>query len=204
MIIQQRLPDNVLRDRWMVSYMDVLTILLVFFVAVAAKSVTLKSAPATPPPTPPPHPGLEALRRKLIDEGIAGLDTRMDLNMESRGLVLTLPQAILFRRGQDQVDSAALPIMSKIAAVLQGIPNKISVIGHAYAVPIHNWRFHNNWELAGARGLQLLNLLATRYEIPEARLSMASYGAVAPRTPNDTPEGRAGNRRVEIVILDDP
>ena len=184
--------------------MDVLTILLVFFVAVAAKSVMLKSAPATPPPTltPTPPVGLQAIRQKLINEGITGLDTRVGLRPESRGLVITLPQAILFRPGQDQVDPTALPIMSKIAAVLQGIPNKISVIGHADAVPIHNRRFRNNWELAGARGLQLLNLLATRYEIPEARLSMASYGAAAPRTPNDTVQGRASNRRVEIVILD--
>jgi flagellar motor protein MotB len=202
MIIQERRPDNVLRDRWMVSYMDVLTILLVFFVAVAAKSVLLKSAPATRPRTPAPV-GLQAIRQKLIDEGITGLDARTDLRMESRGLVITLPQAILFRPGQDQVDPVAFPIITKIAAVLRGIPNKVSVIGHADAAPIHNRRFRNNWELAGARGLQLLNLLATRYEIPEARLSMASYGAVAPRTPNNTAQGRAGNRRVEIVILDD-
>jgi chemotaxis protein MotB len=197
MIIQERRPDNVLRDRWMVSYMDVLTILLVFFVAVAAKSVMLKSVPVA---LPPPHPGLEAIRQKLIDEGITGLGTRMELRGESRSLVLTLPQAILFRPGQDQVDPTALPTVSKIAAVLRAIPNKISVIGHADAVPIHNRRFRNNWELAGARGLQLLNLLATRFKIPEARLSTASYGAVAPRTPNDTPQGRAGNRRVEIVV----
>jgi chemotaxis protein MotB len=122
--------------------------------------------------------------------------------MEKRGLVIGLPQAILFRPGQDQVDSAAFPMLERISEVLRRIPNKISLIGHADPVPIHNWRFRNNWELAAARGLRLLDLLTTRFGIPESRLSTASYGSIDPKSPNDTADGRASNRRAEILILD--
>ena len=70
-------------------------------------------------------------------------------------------------------------------------------------MPIHNRRFNNNWELAAARSLELLDLLTTRYGLAESRFSVASYGSNDPRNPNDTPDGRAGNRRVEILILDE-
>jgi chemotaxis protein MotB len=128
-----------------------------------------------------------------------GLDPRL----EPHGLVISLPQAILFSSGGDQISPAALPIVAQIADVLREIPNKVSLVGHADAVPIHNRRFKNNWELSLARGLKLLELLKKRYGIPESRLSIAGYSSYRPRNPNDTANGRAGNRRVEIVILDE-
>ena len=188
-----------MRDRWMVSYMDVLTILLVFFVAVAAKSLAMK-APEPAPVVPPRPAALEAVRRQLIEQG---MDARTSLRVEERGLVISLPQALLFHAGKDRIDPEALPVVSQIAVVLRRIPNRISIVGHADATPIHNRRFRSNWELASARGLQLLNVLEMRFEIAEARLSTASYGSVDPQSPNDTAAGRAQNRRVEIVVLDE-
>jgi chemotaxis protein MotB len=77
-------------------------------------------------------------------------------------------------------------------------------VGHADAIPIHNQRFKSNWELSAARSLNLLALLASQYGIDETRLSIQSYGSYSPRNSNDTVDGRAENRRVEILILDDP
>ena len=54
--------------------------------------------------------------------------------------------------------------------------------------------------IEAARSLRLLELLTSRYGIDEARLSVSSFGSYNPRKPNDTEEGRAENRRVEIVI----
>jgi len=87
--------------------------------------------------------------------------------------------------------------------VLRDVPNQVSLIGHADSIPIHNRRFKNNWELSAARGLRLLETLNSRFGIPESRLSVSSDGANRPRSSNDTPNGRAENRRVEIVILDE-
>ena len=181
------------RDRWMISYMDVLTILLIFFVAATAQSMSVKPAdapkPTVAPQIPPAQTKLEAL----------GLDVKR----EPRGLVISLSQAILFSSGQDTVSPEAAPMVEQIAAILKEIPNKVTLIGHADAVPIHNKRFKNNWELSTARGLRLLELLKRDGEIDESRLSVASYSSFNPKDTNDTPDGRASNRRVEIVIQDE-
>jgi chemotaxis protein MotB len=89
----------------------------------------------------------------------------------------------------------------QIADVLSAMPNKVSLVGHTDAIPIHNSRFKNNFELSAARSLKLLALLSTHYGIPESRLSATSFGSYNPKAPNDTADGRAENRRVEIVIL---
>jgi chemotaxis protein MotB len=188
----------------MVSYMDVLTILLIFFVAAAAQSAMPRPAPAKPAEPPPapvtphdPPPAPRALlepQRKLATLGL-------DLKMEPRGLVISLPQTILFGSGDDAVSVDARVTVEDIAAVLREIPNKVILVGHADAVPIHNRRFKNNWELAAARSLRLLELLG-RDGIDESRLSVASYSSFDPKGTNETADGRASNRRVEIVIVD--
>jgi len=213
------------RDRWMISYMDMLTILLIFFVSVAAQSMHLlpskataakattrsqSPAPALTPaalPTvalpviaatlePEHHEALLAAQKSLAQHGL-------DLRLEPRGLVISLPQAILFPSGEDRVGPKALPLLSQIADVLRGLPNKVSLEGHTDSVPIHNRHFKNNWDLSIARSVKIMELLTQRYGIPDSRLYLASYGAYRPTVPNATEEGRSRNRRVEIVILDE-
>ncbi|MEO7145273.1 MAG: flagellar motor protein MotB [Bryobacteraceae bacterium] len=212
-------PPGANRDRWMVSYMDIVTILLILFVAIAAQSlqhpalqhpVKLSIAAPVPPPVakpavPPPvipASGAAPARPRLLEAQqklkLQGLDSKL----EPRGLVISLSQAILFDSGQDRVSPQAQPVVRHIADVLRDLPNNVRLIGHSDDIPIHNGRFQNNWELSAARGLRLLEVLSRDYRIPESRLSVASDGAYNPLEPNDSPDGRAGNRRVEIVILD--
>ncbi len=190
-----RRPPDPTRDRWMVSYMDILTILLIFFVAAAAQSTIPRPVEKAVEKIPAP-PRLAEPQRKLATLGL-------DLKMEPRGLVISLPQTILFASGDDAISPQARPMVEEIAQVLRQIPNKVTLVGHADAVPIHNRRFKNNWELAGARSLRLLELLSQDGGIGESRLSVASDSSFDPRDTNDTPDGRARNRRVEIVILDE-
>jgi chemotaxis protein MotB len=200
-----RPPTRVaLRDRWMVSYLDVVTILLVFFVAAAAK--TLAPSPKAPPPAPPvasiipaaaPQPPRDEIREKLEQAGI-------EVHRESRGLVASLPQAVLFATGDDRVAKEALPMIGLIAVVLRDVPNRVIVAGHADATPIHTARFKNNWELSVARGMRVLELLVQGYRLDEKRMSVSGDGSNRPAGSNDTPQGRAVNRRVELVILDEP
>ena len=193
------------RDRWMVSYVDVLTILLILFVAMAAQALQnpLKTpapvlAPAAIPPLPAPSiltPAMAAIQHELEQK-------HLDVRLDSRGVVVSLPQALLFSPGEDRIHADALATVEALAGVLGPIPNSVNLVGHADSTPIHNRRFSNNWELAAARGLRLLELLSSRYGIEEARLSVESDGSRDPQGANDTAEGRASNRRVEIVILD--
>jgi len=196
------------RDRWLISYTDIVTILLILFVAIAAQSFRERPQPHKPdaPPKPqqqqqtpnpaPLNPTLVQAQQKLQQNGL-------DLRMEKRGLVISLPQTILFPSGEDHVMASAFPVISGIADVLNSIPNKVALVGHADSVPIHNRRFQNNWELSAARSVSLLELLSSRYGIDESRLSVQSFGSYSPKDSNDTEAGRAENRRVEILILDD-
>jgi chemotaxis protein MotB len=197
------------RDRWLISYTDVVTILLILFVSVAAQGQKARVAElhrdptaAPKPPAPAQAPATDAraslveLQRKLERPGL-------DLRLEPRGLVISIPQSVLFSSGDDQVNAHALPALSKIADAILETNNKVALVGHADTVPIHNRRFSNNWQLSAARSLSLLGLLTDEYGIPESRLSIQSYGSTAPLSPNDTEAGRAANRRVEILIMDE-
>lgn len=197
-------PDSSHRDRWMISYLDAMTILLIFFVSVAARALPTHAKADVPPP-PPPAP-------KIVDARPAPAaspdplaerlkQTGLDVRREQRGFVVSLPQKILFSSGDDRISPNAYPVIEQIAGILRDVPNQVILTGHADSVPIHNRRFKNNWELSAARGLRLLELLNERFGIDESRMTVSSEGANQPAESNETPEGRAENRRVEIVIL---
>lgn len=190
------------RDRWMVSYLDVLTILLILFVAIAARA--LQAPPKSPEPAAKSVQVLEAPVSPLVAIQQELEQSQLDVHMDSRGVVISLPQALLFPPGEDRINADALETVGVIGDLLRKIPNNVSLVGHSDAIPIHNRRFSSNWELASARGLRLLELLSSRYGIAESRLSVQSYGSFDPKSSNDTPDGRASNRRVEIVILEKP
>jgi chemotaxis protein MotB len=209
-------------QRWLISYTDVLTLLLILFIAVAAQTVSkpeTRVAAAAPPPTPsqarvqalapvPPETSIDA-SASASNEALLRTEARLkehgvDAKREARGLVISLPQAVLFASGDDRVNLSARPIISEIADAVRDLDNKIELSGHADSIPIHNRRFKNNWELSSARGLSLLNKLTHDYGISESRLSVSSHGSFSPKTSNDTAGGRAENRRVEILILNQP
>jgi len=158
----------------------------------------------SPKPAPPPAGAgdlagsLEALNRELAAEIQAG---KVKVTLEARGLVISLREAAFFPSGNDTILPGADESLHKVAAVIQQLPNIVRLEGHTDSVPIHNARFHSNWELSAARGIAVLELLTTRFEVPAARLSIAGYADTVPAESNDTAEGRAHNRRVDIVIV---
>jgi chemotaxis protein MotB len=195
------------RERWLISYTDFVTILLILFIAIAAQGLHSAAQPATPP-QPKPIAAKPETKTNDSRQALAGADEKLkqeglDSHLEKRGLVISLPPAVLFPSGEDHVMPAAFPIVAQIAEVLNSVPNKVALVGHADSIPIHNKRFQSNWELSTARSVNLLQVLSTRYGISESRLSVQSYGSNAPKDSNDTEAGRAENRRVEILLLDE-
>jgi chemotaxis protein MotB len=73
--------------------------------------------------------------------------------------------------------------------------------GHTSSVPIHNGRYDSNWELSTARATEIIKLFTTKFSLAPNRLSASGYGEYYPTASNDTAEGRATNRRVDLVIL---
>ena len=99
------------------------------------------------------------------------------------------------------VSPSSFAALEKIADVIQGLPNPVRLEGHTDSVPIHNSRFRSNWELSSARAIAMLEILASRYQIPRTRMAVAGYAENAAADTNDTDEGRAHNRRVDLVLL---
>jgi len=126
---------------------------------------------------------------------------KVSLNLEARGLVISLREAAFFASGDDTVEPASFPILQKIADVMRELPNSVRLEGYTDSVPIHNSRFRNNWELSSARAIAMLEVLQKKYQIPAERLCVAGYAENAPSDTNDTDEGRSHNRRVDVVLL---
>ena len=185
------------RDRWTTSYADFVTILLVLFVAIAAQGVQ-PVATTTAPPLLSERPKKASILTALTPLEGKGVKVKV----EARGIVISLEQKILFHSGDDRVSKDAMQVVSNIADVLRDVPNRVNLIGHADSRPVHSKRFRDNWELSVARSLRLRELLSEEFGIDESRLSVASYGATEPVASEETEEGRASNRRVEIVIVD--
>jgi chemotaxis protein MotB len=145
-------------------------------------------------------PSLKVLSEELKKEIEAG---RIQISMQQRGLVVSFTQAALFPSGEDVIASDAYEGLQKVAAAVSRIPNPIRLEGHTDAVPIRTARFHSNWELSAARSIALLEILAGRFEVPRGRLSIAGYAETAPIASNASEAGRARNRRVDIVVLNE-
>ena len=116
-------------------------------------------------------------------------------------MIISLRESAFFASGDDAVAPGSLPMLAKIAAVVQELPNPVRLEGHTDAVPIHNSRFRSNWELSAARAIAMMELLRDRFQIPVWRLAIAGYAENSPVDTNDTEEGRAHNRRVDLVVL---
>ena len=145
-------------------------------------------------------PSMRLLQSELKHEIATGM---LKVTMEARGVVISLRQAAFFPSGQDTIDAVTYPAIEKIARVLLTVPNRLRLEGHTDAVPIRTAKYRSNWELSAARGVTMLELLVKAYQVPEARLAVGGYAETIPIASNETPEGRAQNRRVDVVILNE-
>lgn len=126
-----------------------------------------------------------------------GITTRL----EGRGLVISLGEGGFFPSGSDQIKPEGLALLDTIATSLVTVGNHIRIEGHTDDVPIKNSRFPSNWELSTARATAMVAHLLEKFGFTPERLSAAGYSEFRPVATNDTDEGRAKNRRVDIIVL---
>ena len=127
---------------------------------------------------------------------------KLKVSVEKKGVVVTLLAEILFDPGKAQLKKESLCILDKVAQVLKRIPPsyRISIEGHTDNQPIRYSGWKSNWELSCHRALSVLHYLEKK-GINPSRLSATGFGEYHPVASNETEEGRALNRRVEIVII---
>lgn len=117
------------------------------------------------------------------------------------GLVISLREIGFFDSGSAAVKANSQRAFSRIAALLLQHSYHIRIEGHTDNIPIHNGQFASNWELSTSRSTELVRLLITKYTFEPGRLAAAGYAQYHPVASNDSIEGRAQNRRVDIVVL---
>lgn len=127
-------------------------------------------------------------------------DQKLKMGLEQRGLVISLAEGAFFDSGEDVIKPGSYPILEKVAQVLRGLPNPVRLEGHTDSVPINNSRFHDNWELSAARSIAMLHVLTQQFGIPEGRMAVVGYADTNAQSVDTTPEQRARNRRVDIVV----
>jgi chemotaxis protein MotB len=143
-------------------------------------------------------PSLQRLNKQLEEEIKNG---KVEMRLEPRGLVVSLRESAFFPSGTDRLAPDSGPILEKIAAVIGPLPNSIQLEGHTDSIPIHNTRFRSNWELSCARGIALLDAMTEQFGLDRERFSVVGRADTVPVAPNDTPEGRSRNRRVDLIIV---
>jgi chemotaxis protein MotB len=138
---------------------------------------------------------LKVALRQEIGQGLA------DVQREDDKVIITVGAGGAFASGSADLTPAAVDIMSRIAEVNAAGKSEIKVSGHTDDVPlIFGSNYRDNWDLAAARSASVVQAFAANGTISEDRLEAISYGESRPVEPNDTADGRAKNRRIEIEI----
>ena len=117
------------------------------------------------------------------------------------GLVVSLQELGFFDSGSATLRPSSLDAVARLATILNRRSCRVRVEGHTDPVPIHTAKFDSNWELSTARAAGLVKLLIQQYGFDPQALSAGGYAEFHPVAPNNTPEGRRANRRLDVIIL---
>jgi chemotaxis protein MotB len=144
---------------------------------------------------------LEHIRRELqqtLSNQIA--QHTVSIQMGRDGLVISLREAGFFNSGSATPRPETLDTLRQVAASLSRTPYDLRIEGHTDNIPIHTPEFDSNWELSAARATRIARLFLDLKAIPPDRLSAAGYAEFHPVASNSTADGRAENRRVDLVV----
>ena len=228
-------------ERWVISYADLVTLLLGFFIILYASAevdmqrfeqlsvafsqafnVDVNAGQGSTDGTTVfeagngfmPNSTLESILeedvlriRAQIDQAAydAGITPgQVEVIRSSDSVVLRLSDSLLFTSASAQVRPEALPLLDVVAEVLRSLPNEVRIEGHTDNVPVGTAAYPTNWELSSARATSVLRYLVESAGVEPSRMVAAGYGEFAPIATNATPEGRALNRRADIVLVYTP
>ena len=217
--------------KWMVTFADLVTLVLVFFILLfsmsqidmikfktIAQSFNAQSMFQTNDSIVPGEYPSEGMNREEADlneqslDELArevkkylkenGLEDTAAAIRNERGVVLVLQEQIVFSTGDAVVLREAYPFLEKTGKLLKNIPNLIKVEGHTDNRPIKNSIYPSNWELSSARASSVIRFFVDSNDLDPERFIAVGYGDTRPLVPNTGEDNMQKNRRVEIVISD--
>jgi chemotaxis protein MotB len=227
-------------ERWVISYADLVTLLLGFFIILYAtseldlqrfESISIGLAKAfnvdvkqglDPEDSPLFQGGRGLLPGPLntgrIDRDLAFIEGQLgdheraqqilpgqvEVKREEDRIVFRVADSLVFASASAELRPGAHALLQVIGEIVSGLPNEIRVEGHTDTVPVATARYPSNWELSSARATAVLRHLVEDVGLDGSRVFAAGYGEFRPIASNETPEGRALNRRADIVVLYEP
>ena len=214
-------------ERWLLTYADLITLLLAFFIVMYSmskvdakkfgrmtealsgvlKGGTMVIKKGDQPGALPGQGVLNIGHLKTLGQQIKesadkmGDDKVISTDVSERGLVIHIMESALFREGSAELESKAKDILNMIAEKVRERPNHIRIEGHTDNQPIKTARYPSNWELSSARATEVVRYLADVHSFDPKRISALGFGEFRPIADNDTDLNRSKNRRVDIVVL---
>jgi chemotaxis protein MotB len=215
------------QERWLLTYADLITLLLGLFVILYAMSkIDMKKydqVVAALGGVFGSGDGVTPVKLKLteLQEGIPDviserarveneirrvlqLDTRnlpVTVTQDERGVVVHIQEELLFPSGSADLKNTSLETLDRLAGVFRTMPNDIRVEGHTDNLPIASRAFPSNWHLSVGRALNVGYYLIQKHQLNPEKVSVVGYSEYRPIASNATVEDRARNRRVDIVIV---
>jgi chemotaxis protein MotB len=213
---EKRESRDMMQDTWMVSYLDLVTLMLSLFILMGTLNApksgiqvqsTSDGMNAENQETPVSmdatikrqgqRQGLEEDLNRII--GSNSLGGVMDVKVSPGQIRLQMHASMLFGPGEANLNESASVPLKDLVKLLQDYPGRVEVAGHSDNVPISGGRYRSNWELSSARAASVVESLI-EIGIPASRLHATGYADTRPIMTNTTPEGRAKNRRVEFIV----
>ena len=145
---------------------------------------------------------MDLLRSELNEIiNINNLDKSVSIEDNQRGITIRILDDILFVSGDADLNNRAKEVLKLISGIIKKMPNDIRVEGHTDDVQINTARFPSNWHLSISRALNTAYYLIQTENIDPDKVSVVGYSEYNPIEANSTPEGRAKNRRVDIIVI---
>lgn len=141
----------------------------------------------------------------MVDQYVfdKGLDARVSVDMNKRGVFVDIKEAILFETGRAELKPSGIKVLEDLEGLFKDFKNNIVIEGHTDNIPIRNEDYESNWELSTARAVSVVRHLSEVEGLNPKRFSATGYGEHHPIVPNDNGENRRINRRVNILIIFD-
>lgn len=124
----------------------------------------------------------------------------LSVNYDESRVVIRFSEEAAFRSGEAAIKPGMMPIIERVVEVLSGCTGDVLVAGYTDDRPIASGRYRSNWDLSAARAVSVVHELVLNRQVPAERVVAAGRAETNPLVPNDSPENRAKNRRVEIAI----
>lgn len=145
--------------------------------------------------------GIIDLASRLVHELEPEVASRaLDVSYDTDAVVVRFSEGATFQSGEADIKPAMIPIINRMVDVLAQCSGDVMVAGYTDNQPIVSRRYRSNWDLSAARAVSVVHKLVLDRQIPAGRVTAAGRAETHPLVPNDSPEHRARNRRVEISV----